>query len=138
MAVALGVASLSYGAAPAKLSLAVRGDTLLFDKAALTVKAGQSVSLTFTNKAPKTAGLQHNWVLVKQGAQEEVANLGIQAGPDKGYVPASDKILAHTRLLSSGESDTVVFTAPAQKGDYPFICTFPGHWMMMKGVLKVK
>jgi azurin len=25
----------------------------------------------------------------------------------------------------------------AQAGDYPFVCTFPGHWRIMNGVLTV-
>ena len=29
------------------------------------------------------------------------------------------------------------FTAPEQPGRYPFLCTFPGHWRVMKGVLIV-
>jgi azurin len=26
---------------------------------------------------------------------------------------------------------------PDQAGDYPFVCTFPGHWRLMTGIMKV-
>jgi len=29
------------------------------------------------------------------------------------------------------------FTAPDKPGEYPYICTFPGHWRIMQGVMKV-
>lgn len=31
----------------------------------------------------------------------------------------------------------VRFEAPAEPGIYPYVCTFPGHWVMMKGDLVV-
>jgi azurin len=33
---------------------------------------------------------------------------------------------------------TIHFDAPKEKGDYPYLCTFPGHWMVMNGVMKVE
>jgi azurin len=48
------------------------------------------------------------------------------------------KIIAQTKLLGPGETDTIDFTAPAQPGEYPFLCTFPGHFALMKGKLVVK
>jgi azurin len=47
-------------------------------------------------------------------------------------------ILAQTKLLGPGESETIDFKAPTQPGEYPFLCTFPGHFAMMKGKLVVK
>jgi azurin len=29
------------------------------------------------------------------------------------------------------------FQAPTEPGDYPFVCTFPGHHLLMRGVVKV-
>jgi azurin len=127
---------------PAKLALgvvaqenfyAVKGKKL---EKPLVVKAGQEVELTFTNESK--INMQHNFVLVQQGAAEEIANAGISAGADKGWVPESPKILAHTKLLNAGQAETIKFTAPATPGKYPFICTFPGHWTTMKGDLEVK
>ena len=54
------------------------------------------------------------------------------------YIPADTKdIIAHTKLLSGGESDTIEFPAPA-KGTYEYLCSFPGHVGFMKGTLIVE
>ena len=134
----VSLVSVSALAAPVKLTLNIKGSTLNFDKAKLTVKAGQAVTLTVKDGAPKDSGLQHNWVLVVPGSDQDVATNGIGAGPEKGYIPDSPNILAHTKLMNPGESDTITFTAPTTTGDYPYLCTFPGHYPMMKGVLTVK
>jgi azurin len=51
----------------------------------------------------------------------------------------ANKVLANTKLLGPGESDTVSFAAPRKAGDYTYICSFPGHLAIgMKGALSVK
>ena len=51
------------------------------------------------------------------------------------YIPEDTSvIIIHTALLGGGESDTVEFTIN-EAGTYEFLCTFPGHYAMMKGVL---
>ena len=122
----------------ATLAIGTKASELMFDKVKLTAKPGQTVKLTFTNKAAKDSGMQHNWVLVNPGKVDEVGQAAMAAGPDKGYIPDSKDILAHTKLLNAGDKDTIEFTAPAQAGDYPYLCTFPGHYTMMKGVFSVK
>ena len=58
------------------------------------------------------------------------------------YIPQDEEskklIVAHTKLIGGTESDTLTFTAPAEAGAYPYICTFPGHFALMQGVLTVK
>ena len=41
--------------------------------------------------------------------------------------------------LESYENTTTteLFTAPSKPGDYDYVCTFPGHAMLMKGILRV-
>jgi azurin len=81
--------------------------------------------------------LPHNWVLVKPGTEATVAAAGLKLGEAAGYIDVRDKdMLVHTDLAKAGDSTDVTFTAPAP-GDYPYICTFPGHYLMMKGVLTV-
>ena len=60
------------------------------------------------------------------------------AGLSKGFIPPSEKILHHTKLLDQGTSETLRFTAPTEPGVYPYLCTFPGHWILMKGEMIVK
>lgn len=103
------------------------------------VKAGQTVKLTLTNigKLPKVA-MGHNVVILKAGVNMiQFAVAANQSPPD--YIPESrqDEMLAHTKLLGPGESDTIEFTAPA-KGTYDFLCTFPGHFAVMKGKMIVE
>ena len=113
------------------------GDTMAYDKTLLEAKPGQSVSLTFHNVATSPA-MQHDWVLVKPGKEEAVATAAIAAGPGKDYMPDSPDILAHTKLTKPGESDSITFKAPDVPGDYPYICTYPGHFALMKGILRVQ
>jgi len=46
--------------------------------------------------------------------------------------------LFSTPLVNPGQNYTLKFKAPANTGDYPFVCTFPGHWSIMNGVMKVR
>ncbi|MBI2711391.1 MAG: azurin [Bdellovibrio sp.] len=109
---------------------------MAFDKTLLEVKAGATVKLHLKNKAT-SAAMQHDFILVQPGKDNEVAMAGLAAGPSKDYIPESSAILAKTKLLKPGEEDTITFTAPSTPGDYPYICTFPGHYPMMKGIMKV-
>lgn len=82
--------------------------------------------------------MQHNWVLVAPGTADKVAADSIAAGAAKGWLATGPNVLAHTKLVDGKQSDTIEFTAPSKAGDYPYICTFPGHAGTMKGVLTVK
>jgi azurin len=114
-----------------------------YDKTDLTVKAGQKVKLTLNNTG-SIAPQPHNFLLIKPGKDMAV---GAQAnammtdpnGMAKSYIPeaAKDDILAHTKLVQPTQSETIEFTAPADAGDYPYMCTFPGHWLLMKGTMHV-
>jgi uncharacterized protein len=123
-----------------KLKLGVTPAVMKFDKATLEVKAGSKVMLLFINeKCP----LQHNFLLVKPGKMNDVGALADKMLTDpqamaKHYTPESPEVLAHSnKLIGIGQSDIIEFTAPTEPGDYPYLCTFPGHWRMMNGVLKV-
>ena len=123
----------STGAAGNTLTIATVGDQIQFDKTSLTASAG-SVTVTLQNKAGPS--IQHNWVLVKSGTVEQVANAGTAAGPGKGWIPDDPNVIAHTKLVDGGKSDSVTFTAAA--GTYDFLCSFPGHYGTMKGTFTVK
>lgn len=119
-----------------ELEIASLANTMTFDKTELTVPTGAEVHLVFKNNATM-ATLPHNWVLVKPGTQASVAAAGLKLGDKAGYFDVSDKdALVHTPMAKPGESSEVTFTAP-DPGKYPYICTVPGHYMMMKGVLTV-
>jgi azurin/sugar phosphate isomerase/epimerase len=105
----------------------------------LRAKPGERLSLTFENPD----AMPHNWVLIKPGSLERVGALAnkIITEPDavsRHYVPESPDILCHTRILDPQKRTTVNFNAPDKPGRYPYICTFPGHWMLMRGELIVE
>ena len=115
-------------------------DTMKFNQTRLEVKAGQDVKVTLTNMGtlPKAA-MGHNWVLLKQGVDLKAFTDGAIMAAATDYVPASDQVIAHTKLLGPKQSEEVSFKAPAEAGEYHFLCTFPGHYLAgMTGVLVVK
>jgi azurin len=113
-----------------------------FDQPSFVVKAGQKVKLTFANQS--AAPLQHNLILCKPGSLQNIitaANGMMMDMPKwmaKGFIPESPDMIAHTKLLNPNETETLEFTAPAEKGDYPYVCTFPGHSAIMNGIMKVE
>ena len=105
----------------------------------LTAKAGEKLTIVFKN--PDV--VPHNWLLAKPGSLQklgEQCNLMITdpQGLAKHYVPDSDDVIAYTDMTNPKAEFTIHITAPKEKGDYPYLCTFPGHWMVMNGVLKVE
>ncbi len=116
-------------------------DQMRFDLTAFSVQAGQEVTLTFANigNLPKVA-MGHNVVILQAGTNVDEFAQKAMVAVDTDYIPqdAGDQIIAHTKLLGPGESDTITFTAPTQPGNYVYLCTFPGHYAIMQGVMTVK
>ena len=78
----------------------------------------------------------HNFVLLKKGINvDEFAKKAVLA-KSNDYIPNSDETIAYTKMIGGGESTTVSFSAP-EAGVYNYICTFPGHYMIMRGELIV-
>lgn len=99
-----------------------------------------TVQLKHVGKLPK-ASMGHNWVLAKTADVEAVEKDGIAAGLAANYVKAGDaRVIAATKLLGGGESDSVTFdVAKLKAGEpYTFFCSFPGHKALMKGTLQLK
>ena len=57
---------------------------------------------------------------------------------EKHYVPSVPEVIAASALVNPDETIRLRFTAPSKPGKYPFICTFPGHWRLMNGIMIVK
>ena len=82
----------------------------------------------------------HNLVIVKPKTVDKVGEAAIGMGLDgaeKAYVPALDEVLFHTGLMQPESQETIYFVAPSTPGDYTFVCTYPGHYTLMQGVIKV-
>ncbi len=115
------------------------GKNLSYTTRQFTVRAGEAVKLTFMNPD----AVPHNWVLVRPGALERVGDLvnRLVADPEaalRHYVPQTDDVLAYTDIVPAGHEFTVYFEAPSTAGRYPYLCTFPGHWMVMNGQMIVQ
>lgn len=137
---AAAAAPAATAAAPAlpALEITIKPDAanpLAYDTKTISAKAGQKIKLTFTNNHP-TLPQPHNIVIGKLGTKDKMMGIAMGAMTlvDKGYIPDSPDILAHTKLLQPGSSETIEFTVPAA-GEYPYFCTFPGHVAIMNGVL---
>ena len=113
------------------------GDEMKYATTEFTVKSGTKVKL-FMNNVATSPAMKHNVVILKPGANaQEIGMAAVKAGEAKDYVPENGNILFFTKMAGPGEKTSVEFTAPAP-GKYPFICTFPGHFALMKGVMIVE
>lgn len=111
-------------------------EAMTFDVTDFEVEAGSKVQINFNNPTD----LLHNLLVVQPGSLESVAqqalNMGID-GPRRDYVPDTGEVLFYTSLVDVGESESIYFTAPESPGEYPYVCTFPGHWQTMQGIMTV-
>lgn len=109
-------------------------DQMTFDKSEIKVPKGSKVELTLKHQGTLAVNVMgHNFVLLKQGVDIAKFAIGAISAKDHNYIPkGSQDVIAHTGLVGGGASTTITFDAPAP-GSYDFICSFPGHYAMMKG-----
>jgi len=119
-------------------------DQMRYTVNAFAVEAGQEVELTLVHEGslPINA-MGHNLVILQAGESFSAFSgqvMGAGGSLDNDYLPESlrDGLVAYTGLIGGGESDTIRFTAPDAPGEYQFLCTFPGHSMLMNGVMIVR
>lgn len=120
------------------IRLGVSLGEMKFDKSELTVAPGQLVEIVFTNPD----SMQHNFVLGSPGSLETIGLAADEVARSSNgfslqFVPQVPQVLFATKLVEPRETVTVQFRAPMQAGEYPYVCTFPGHWRLMNGVLQV-
>ena len=121
-----------------EITLGTLHGQLRFSPEAFAVKPGSSVRLTLENSDE----MIHNLILAKGDAQtvdrlaESALKLG-EKGMEMGFIPKDPSILASIGLVQPGKKASVEFTAPKEEGDFPYVCTFPGHSLTMRGIMKV-
>ncbi|GAA4413516.1 hypothetical protein GCM10023187_41880 [Nibrella viscosa] len=107
---------------------------LKYDPPRLVIRPGRQLRLILKNDDD----MAHNLVLTKPNSRLRVVEFALALG-NKGaqqhYVPTMDEVLAHTRIVEPGHADTL--TIRLTEGDYPFVCTYPGHGYVMYGMLYV-
>jgi len=120
------------------------GAMMKYDKTVIEVKTGERVLIVLKNTngpaLPKVA-MGHNMVILKKGVA--AIAFGVEIAPTANltndFLPdsAKEKVLVYSKLLGPGETDEILFTAP-EPGEYDYMCTFTGHFVMMRGKLVVK
>jgi azurin len=127
---------------PVTVTIKTKPAQMKYDLESIDAAPGAKVTVTLDNEDD----LPHNFVLCKRkedGSNDkglEVAmlawNMG-EAGMKKDWIPDSPRVLAHSKMVNPHEKETITFTAPETAADYPFVCTFPGHALVMNGTLRV-
>ena len=112
-------------------------DLMKFDQNELIVFEGQEITLTLNHTGQMSKEIMgHNFVLLKKGTDLDDFAQRAMLARENEYIPDGNETIAYTKMIGGGESDTITFSAP-DKGSYTYICTFPGHYGLMKGVLIV-
>ncbi len=111
---------------------------LQFEPVRIKARAGEMLRISFTNEDPNDQ--PHNIVIIKPGTLEEIQAASMAVTGDsqaKGFVPDSEHIIAASGLLDADGEEELLFEMPKEKGTYHYICTFPGHAMLMYGAIYV-
>lgn len=117
-------------------------DDMKFNTNTINAKPGEQLRIRLTAKGamPKIA-MSHNVVVLKKEADPAAFATAAASARATDFIPAANKgdVIAHTGLAGNGETVEVTFKVPTVAGSYPFLCTFPGHFVVgMKGNLVVK
>ena len=118
------------------IRIATIPEKMMYDVTQLAVKPGKKIKLTFANPD----FMPHNILLVKPGKADAIGEKAMALGAkgfEVGFVPESPDILWASKLVDHGKEQVIEFTAPTTPGAYPYICSFPGHHLIMRGTLIV-
>ncbi len=109
-------------------------DQMQFNVKIVRAKEGQKVTLVLEHTGTMAANIMgHNVVILKQGTDISSFGSEASAAKDTDYIPNGGKdVIAHTKMIGGGQTTSITFDAPA-KGEYDFICSFPGHYGIMQG-----
>ena len=120
------------------ITLNVLKNVMKYDKELISAKAGTTIQIVLVNPD----FMQHNLLLIKPGTTDKVGAAADALARDPNgakmsYIPKMPEVIAATSMLNPGGKTTLTVKLPDVPGDYPYICTFPGHWRIMKGILRV-
>ena len=119
------------------IALGPRHGDIRFAKEAISVQPGQKIRIDFNNRDE----MPHNIIILKPGSStKEIGELALKMGAEglaAGYVPKSDKIISSMPMILPGKKGSMFFQAPNEKCKLPFVCTIPGHYLKMVGIIYV-
>uniref|UniRef100_UPI004047FE01 PVC-type heme-binding CxxCH protein n=2 Tax=Algoriphagus sp. TaxID=1872435 RepID=UPI004047FE01 len=139
LALVASLPTLTTSSGTTTIKLGVIPHEMKFDKPSFTVQAGTQVTIDFEN----LDFMQHNLVIGKKGSMEVIGKAADELaknpkGAELNYVPEIPEVIIATVLVSPEGKESLVFTAPTEPGEYPFVCTVPGHWRIMNGIMVVR
>ena len=118
-----------------EIKIGTQGNQMKYDVAEIYAKTGSKLKVVFVNNATMDT-MKHNIVFVKN--KNQVKDIGEKSAKEPDYlVEDHEGIIAYTSMIGPGETTELIFDVPTKKGKYPFICTYPGHYGVMKGILVV-
>ncbi len=122
---------------PVVFTLKTMTAQMKYDTAELLVQPGQPVKILFENGDD----LPHNLVFCQPGTDTAAMAMKQMEKPDealkRNWLPDDPRIWLHSKMLNPHEKEELTFTAPEKPGTYPYVCTFPGHALTMRGEMKV-
>jgi uncharacterized cupredoxin-like copper-binding protein len=117
------------------------GDNMRFIPSVIDAHPGQRMRVIL-KPIGKIQALAHSFVLLREGtAPKDFVDRTSESTKETSVIrPAMiDQVIAATTFVKPGNVGEVTFEAPAQPGEYIFVCTSPGHFNLgMKGRLIVK
>ena len=112
---------------------------LKFNTDRIQARPGEKIAIDFINDDP--SGMMHNLAVITPGSSQTVIAAAMSMGDkglEKNFIPEIPELLASTPQVGPGMKFTLYFSVPYEPGDYHFICTYPGHGLVMQGVFAVK
>ena len=126
------------GAEPTLIEIRTLPGQMKYDTEEFRVAPGALVRLILKNEDE----MHHNLVICKpgKGIGQEVAKKAWELGGDgfdKQWIPQHPQLLFASKMADPNTSVTLEFIAPQKPGIYPYVCTLPGHSMIMNGAMIV-
>jgi azurin len=112
---------------------------LKFNTDRIRAKAGEKIVFVFPND--DSSGMVHNLAIITPGSSQTVMDAAVAMGAEglkKNFIPEIPELLASTPQVAQGMKYTLYFSVPDEPGDYHFICTYPGHGLVMRGIFAVQ
>ena len=114
-----------------------------YDVRSFSVKPNSKIKLVFQNPDD----LPHNLIICTPGKSkgkdkgkelvDAVMKLG-DKGVEQNWEPKGHPRMLHsTGMVQPKETKVIYFTTPKKEGNYPYVCTFPGHFQLMNGMMVV-
>ena len=120
-----------------RVSIGTIVEEMRYDLTEFTVPAGKKIELTFSNPDY----MPHNIVFVQPNSADDIARMALGMGAEgfeKEFIPDDERIIIASGLVDNGDEEILEFKAPKEPGKYEFVCTFPGHHLLMRGIMIVE